>query len=89
MNPEERNQLLKPLEYFWNFFGGTLGDWNTEPLDLELRSGSELFNSKDFPVPIIKKETFRKYLKCLVKIGVLTPVQQSWYGNTVFIIPNN
>ena len=26
-------------------------------------------------------------LKCLVKIGVLTPVQQSQYGIAVFIIP--
>ena len=26
-------------------------------------------------------------LKCLVKIGVLTPVQQSQYGTPIFIIP--
>ena len=55
MNPEERTQLLKPLEYFWNFFGGTLGDWDTEPVDMELRPGSKQFNIKYFPVPIIKK----------------------------------
>ena len=37
---------------------------------------------------MIKKETSRKYLKLLVKIVVLTPVQQSQYGTLIFIIPN-
>ena len=38
-------------------------------------------------VPRINKEKFRKDLKRLVEIGVLTPVQQSQYGTPVFIIP--
>ena len=54
-------------------FGGTLGDWETEPIDLELKPGSKPFNRKYYPVPIINKENFCKYLKRLVGIGVLTP----------------
>ena len=38
-------------------------------------------------VPRINKETFRRELKSLVEIGVLTPVQQSQYGTPVYIIP--
>ena len=68
-------------------FGGTLGDWDTDPVNLKLKPASKLFNSKYHLVPIINKETFLKEIKILVKIGVLNPVQQSQYGTPVFIIP--
>ena len=68
-------------------FDGTLGDWYTEPVDLELNPDSKPFNSRYYPVHRINKETLRKELKSLVEIGVLTPVQQSQYGMTIFIIP--
>ena len=67
-------------------FCGTLGDWATEPINLELNTGSNSLNSKYYPVPIMNKENFLKELKLLVGIGVLTPVQQSQYVTPVFII---
>ena len=84
---DERTQLLSLLEDFEDLFDVTLGDWDTEPVDLELNPYYKPFNFKYYPVPRINKDNFRKYLICLVKIGVLTPLQQSQYGNTVFIIP--
>ena len=68
-------------------FDGTSGDWATEPVDLELNPDSRPFNSRYYPVPRINKEIFRNNLKCLVEIGVLTPVQQSHYGTPIFMIP--
>ena len=68
-------------------FYGTLRDWDIDPVNQEIKPGSKLFNSKYYPVSIINKDTFRKELKRLVKIVVLTPVQQSQYGTPVFIIP--
>ena len=56
-------------------FDGTLGDWDTEPVDLELNPDSKPFNSRYYPVPIINKETLRKELKRLVYIVVITPFQ--------------
>ena len=79
--------LLSLLEDFEEYFYGLLGDWATEPVDLELKPDSEPFNSRYYPVPRINKETFRRELKRLVEIGVLTPVQQSQHGTPVFIIP--
>ena len=87
MNSKERTILLRLLKDFEDSFGVTLGDWDTETFDLELNPGSRPFNSKYYPVSIINKENFRKYLKRLVEIGVLTPVQHSQYGTPVFIIP--
>ena len=74
MNAKERTQLLRLFEYFEDFFDGTLGDWYTELIELELKPGSKPFNSKYFLFPEINKETFRKELKRLVKIVMLTPV---------------
>ena len=86
MNDEERTQLLRLLEDSEDLFDGTLGDWDTDPVNLELNQYYKPFNYKYYLVPIINKETFRKELKLLVKIGVLTPVQQSQYGTPIFII---
>ena len=88
LSSEEITQPLRLLEDFEDLFGGNLGDWDTDPIDLEIKPGSKRFNSKYYPVPIINNNTFNKELKVLVKIGVLTLVQQSQYGTPVFIIPN-
>ena len=87
MNAEERNLLPSLLEDFEDLFYGTLGDWDTEPVDLELNPDSKPFNSRYYLVPRINKEIFWKQLKRLVEIGVPTPVKQSQYSTTVFIIP--
>ena len=87
MNAEERTQILIILQYFEGLLDGTLRDWYTYPVDSELNPYSKLFHCKYYPVPRINKEKFFKELKWLVKIGVLTPVQQSQYSTPVFIIP--
>ena len=60
MKSEERTQLLRVINYFEDLFDGTLGDWDTYFVELELKTDSELFNSKYYTVPIINKESFRK-----------------------------
>ena len=37
LNADERNLLLSLLEDFEDLFDGTLGDWATDPVDLELK----------------------------------------------------
>ena len=88
MKSEERTQLLSLLEDFEELFDGNLGDWDTDPVEQEINSGSELFNSKYYPVPRINKENFHKELKRLVKTGVLNIVKNSQYSTPIFIIPN-
>ena len=80
MNTKEITQLLRLLEDFKKLFDGTLGNWDIEPVKLELNTGYKPFNNKYYPLPIINKETFCKELKRSVKIGLLTPVQQSQCG---------
>ena len=46
LNAEEITQLLSLLEEFEDLFDGTLGDWSTEPVDLELKTVSKPFNGR-------------------------------------------
>ena len=87
MSDEERTKLLRLLKYFEDLFDVNIGDWYTEPVGLELNPDSKPFNCKYYMVPIINKYTFHKEIQRLVKIGVLTLVQQSQYGTPIFIIP--
>ena len=58
LNAEERTLLLSIIEDFKDLFEVTLGDWATEPINLELKPYYKPFNSRYYPVPIINKETF-------------------------------
>ena len=75
LNDEERTMLLSLLEYFEDLFDGNLGDWATEPFNLELNIYSKPFNSRYYMVPRINNGKFRKELKRLVEIVVLTLAQ--------------
>ena len=55
MNADEITQLLRLLEDFEDLFDGTLGDMDTEPVDLEINPGSKPFSSKYYTFPIINK----------------------------------
>ena len=66
MNAEDRNQLLGLLKYFRGLFDSTPGDWDTEPVNLDLNTYYKPFNCKYYPVPRINKETFQKELQKLV-----------------------
>ena len=82
MNADEETQLIRILEDFEDLFDGY-----TVSVDLNLKPGSKIFNSKYYLVSRANKETFHKELKILVKTGVLTPVQQNKYGTPIFIVP--
>ena len=63
LNAEERTLLLRLLQYFEDLFGGTLGDWDIEPVNLEFNPYSKPFKYKYDLVPIINKENFLKELQ--------------------------
>ena len=51
INADERNQLIGIIKEFWDFFDGTLVEWDTEPVNLGLKKKSKPFNCKHFPGP--------------------------------------
>ena len=66
LNAKERTLLPSLIKNFEDLFDGTLGNWFTEPIDLELKPYSKIFNSIYFTVPRINKIFFWKELKRLV-----------------------
>ena len=60
MNAEERTPLLSIFKDLEDLFDGNLGNWDIEPVELELKPDSKPFNSRYYPVPRINKKTFRK-----------------------------
>ena len=81
---EQLHQLLKKYE---ELFDGTLGEWQGPEVDFELKEGATPHSQRHYTVPHLYKETFRKELERLVKLGVLEKVQQSEWGSPTFIIP--
>ena len=55
LNAEEITQLLSLLEDLEDLFDGTLVDWDTEPVNLELKPCYKPFYCKYYLVPIINK----------------------------------
>ena len=70
LSQNEQNELLEVLWEFEDLFDGTLGDWNTEPVNFELKSGAKPYHSRAFPIPKVHSETIKKEVKRLVELGV-------------------
>ena len=83
----ERTKLKTLLYKFEDLFQGTLGEWNTAPVDLELKDGMKPPYLRPFPVPIIHEQTLRKEIDRLIKIGVLRKVGACENASPSFIIP--
>ena len=64
---KEKSALLK-LE-FHDLFDGTLGDWKTSPVHLQLKEGVKPYNGKAYPVPKIHRDVLKKEVKRLENWG--------------------
>lgn len=47
-------------------FGGSIGDWDTYPVSLELKPGVTLHHGKPYPVAVNSKNKFKQELQCLI-----------------------
>ena len=80
--------LLNLLKYFEDLCYVELGKLNTDQVEIELKPDAKTTSSRYYQVPHMNKWTFWKKLASLIKISILTLVQQSEYGTPVFIISN-
>ena len=78
LSEEEQQQLLQLLQKFEHLFDGTLGSWDTEPIDLELKNPDEKpYHAKPFPVPYSQEKKLREEIDRLIKFGVLRKINRS------------
>ena len=70
-----------------SLFDGTLGDWNTRPVSLELKPGTTPYHGKAYPIPHVYEQCLKKEVERLVSIGVLEKCSDSEWGSPSFIMP--
>ena len=70
LNLHQKTELLNLLLEFQEFFDGTLGEQDTDPVSLELKKGAKLSADKLYPVLRSHKEALKKEVQRLCDIGV-------------------
>ena len=83
----EQHQLLQLLRKFEGLFDGTLGEWKTSPVHLELKEGATPYYGKPYPVPKSQELKVKQECERMVKYKVLRKIHDSEWGMPAFIIP--
>ena len=87
LSAEEQRQLLLLLTKFEHLFDGTLGTWNTEPVDLELKDPKvKPFHAKPYPVPYSQEKRLKEEIARLCSYGVLRKINDSEWACPMFTI---
>ena len=84
--PEE-TKLLGLLTEFEELFDGTLGDWDSEPVSLQLKEGKKPYHGGAFSIPKVKGDTIEKVVKRLCELGVLKWQPESEWISPSLIVP--
>ena len=87
LNTEQQQKLLALLNRHAALFDGTLGKWNHEPVDLELKPDAEPYHARPYPIPRCHAETLKMEVERLCQVGVLKRVNRSEWAAPSFIIP--
>ena len=87
LTEEQQQRLLDLLLLEEELFDGTLGCWKTKPVKFKLKEGATPYHGRAFPIPVIHRETLKKEVERLCKIGVLRKITDSEWASPTFIIP--
>ena len=63
LSSKEQTMLLEVLKTFEPLFDGTLGDWKTKLISLQVKNDVTLYYGRAYPVPKIKLKVLKKELK--------------------------
>ena len=60
LSPSEQESLLNILKIFEDFFGFSLGTWNTDPVDMGFKNDSKPVCLRSYSEPQLHGDMFRK-----------------------------
>lgn len=73
----QQDKLYQLLKKYEHLFDGTLGQWKTDPVDLELKNEEEKpYHAKPYPVPHSQEKQLKEEVQRLVDFGVLRKVNR-------------
>ena len=83
----DKNKLLKLLQEFKELFNGTLGDWDCNPVSLQLKEGAQPYHGRPFLIPKMHVEVLKKEIQRLCNLVVLKWQADSEWASPTFIVP--
>ena len=87
LSKTERKSLIELLEKYQHLFDGGLGEWKTDPIELELKDPDEKpFHSKPYPVPQAHEKQLKEEVERLVQYGILRKTNRSEWASPMFTI---
>jgi hypothetical protein len=84
---DHQKKLLQRLFKLESHSDGTLGDWKTKPVSLQLKDRASPYHGRAFPVPKLHKDVLIKEVERLYKLGVLERQHYSEWALPPFIVP--
>ena len=83
----QRKTLLELLQRYKGLFDGTIGDWNTDPVSIDIKQGAEPYHSQPYQVKKHSKAKFKREVDRLVEMEVLEKCSDSAWAAPAFTIP--
>ena len=87
LSDKEKRMLHDFLKRYEDLFDGTLGRWNMDDYNIELRPDATPYHARAFPIPQIHTATLKLEVERLCEAGVLRRVNHSEWAAPTFIIP--
>jgi hypothetical protein len=87
LNDDQREAYLKLLQKHEGLFEGKLGTWDDERVHFKLMPNAKPFRANPYPVPRIHRDTIKRELKRLCKLGVIEEIEGSHWAAPSFFIP--
>ena len=88
LDKTEQEKLYNMLKKFEHLFDGTLGTWETDPIDLELKDpNAKPYHAKPYPVPHAHEQLLREEMDRLCSYGVVRKINRSEWASPVFTVP--
>ena len=75
------------LQKYEHLFDGTLGTWDTDPVELELKDPDcKPYHAKPYPVPHSQEKKLREEINRLCEYGVMRKVNRSEWAAPMFTL---
>jgi glutamyl/glutaminyl-tRNA synthetase len=87
LDKEEQQKLLALLQKYEALFDGTVGTWNTEPVDILLKDPNcTPYHAKSYSVPHSQEQKLREEVDRLCKQSILRKINRSEWACPMFTI---
>ena len=67
LNKQEKRSLLRLIQKYESLFDGSLGTWNSKPIDIELKPDVKPYHTKPYPVPYSQEAKLKMECERLVE----------------------